>query len=378
MSFLKTAGMLVIILALLGGTNFYLARRVCRCIRLIFPRLPFAAVFAFFLVMTAMMFLSISRPFGGMVQQVISFVGACWMGVFAYLLLFSLAADLVALIAHFLPDGTAQKLRLAARTGAVVLALATAVYGYCHANRLYTVHYDIRLSQQPASHMNVVMLSDVHLGAVNSEARLEKIVERINALGPDLVCIAGDFFDSDYGAIADPEKAIRLLKNIQSTYGVYACLGNHDAGGTYSQMKQFLDQAGIQLLKDSYAVIDERLILAGRLDPSPIGGYADDRRQALSAVLAGADPELPVVVMDHNPINVGTYNGEVALVLSGHTHRGQIFPGGLVTGAMYTVDYGYFRADNGTQAIVTSGAGTWGLPMRVGTDCEIVQIDLAF
>lgn len=226
--------------------------------------------------------------------------------------------------------------------------------------------------------MRVVMLSDLHLGAVNSEARLSKIVARINEQNPDLVCIAGDIFDNDYSAIMNPDEVSGTLTQISAAHGVYACLGNHDAGKDFEQMEAFLERANIQLLKDEHVVIDGRLILAGRLNFSPIGGYSEEKRQALSAVLSGASPDLPVVVLDHNPANAAEYRGEADLILSGHTHRGQIFPGNLVTGAMYTVDYGYYRAEDGTQIIVTSGAGTWGLPIRVGTDCEIVRIDLEF
>ena len=84
------------------------------------------------------------------------------------------------------------------------------------------------------------MLSDLHLGSVGSEARLEYIVGEINSLNPDVVCIAGDFFDTDFSAIKNPNKAIKTLNKISSTYGTYACLGNHDAGKTLNKMQDFL------------------------------------------------------------------------------------------------------------------------------------------
>lgn len=113
----------------------------------------------------------------------------------------------------------------------------------------------------------------------------------------------------------------------------------------------------------------------GRLDGSGIGGYGGIERKELSEFFTREDPELPVIVMDHNPANIGEYTKEADLILCGHTHKGQIFPANLITKLMYTVDYGYYRKNTDSpHVIVTSGVGTWGMPMRVGTNCEIVTI----
>jgi len=142
-------------------------------------------------------------------------------------------------------------------------------------------------------------------------------------------------------------------------------------------MLDFLERSNIKVLIDEYVAIDERFILAGRLDPSPIGRFGDMRRKKPAEVLSGIDVKLPVIVIDHNPANIDEYGSEVDLVLCGHTHRGQIFPGNLFTRAMYVVDYGYYRKDESSpHVVVTSGAGTWGMPMRVGTNCEVVSIKL--
>ena len=371
----------IVLIAVLGGVNYYLAHRVWSWVHCLVPKFSVVIPLVLFVVMTVLMVLSFLKPFEGMMQWYISVVGTAWMGMLVYFLLFFLLSDLVVLIAwlfHILPASAMAKLRLAAGICATALALSVSAYGVYNAQRIHTVEYDIQLSDSPVSELTVALISDVHLGAVGSESRLEKIVAEVNALEPDLVCIAGDLFDTNFGSIVDPEKAIKTLKQISATYGVYACLGNHDAGETFASMEDFLMRAGIHLLKDEYVIIDDRLILVGRLDPSPIGGVGNLQRGELTDILKDADLNLPVVVMDHNPINVDTYRGKGNLILSGHTHKGQIFPGPLFTNAMYTVDYGYYRSENGTQAIVTSGAGTWGPPMRVGTNCEIVKINLRF
>ena len=119
------------------------------------------------------------------------------------------------------------------------------------------------------------------------------------------------------------------------------------------------------------------MVLVGRLDGSPIGGYGTQKRKELSEFLKNEDKTLPVVVLDHNPGKIHTYTNEADLILCGHTHKGQLFPASFVTNAMYTVDYGYYQKDSQSpHVIVTSGIGYWGMPMRVGTNSEIVSIKI--
>src|SRR5690606_35783301 len=107
------------------------------------------------------------------------------------------------------------------------------------------------------------------------------------------VCMPGDIFNDYFGSIQDPKKAIETLKKLNATYGVYASLGNHDAGKTFSQMVDFLSQSNITLLNDEYTVIDDRLILVGRLDPNPIGGYGELKRRDIGHLFEQMNPDLP-------------------------------------------------------------------------------------
>lgn len=361
---------LLVMLVLVGGSNFYLATRVHQFISHLFPNTPGYVRIVLFVLFVLVLMLGFFRsmlPFPTAVKQVLGVINAGWMGVFVYLLVFCLLTDGVALIVQrFCPVN-----RFYFLSAAMILTCLVCIYGFIHGSRVRQKEYDVTLSG--AEDMTVVFISDVHLGAVGSEGRLPEIVDAINAMEPDIVCITGDFFDSDYAAIQDPQAAEATLKRLQATYGVWACLGNHDAGATAADMQAFLARSNVNLLNDECAVIDNKLVLVGRVDGSPIGGYGDLTRQAVELERG----DLPVIVMDHNPANIEEYGAEYDLILCGHTHRGQIFPGNLITNAMYMVDYGYYRADeNSPQVIVSSGAGTWGMPMRVGTDNEIVKINL--
>lgn len=371
----------VVMLALLGSSCYYISRRIFQGFVHLIPGLRHWMVLTFFGVMLLMMILGFANsmlPFSAGVKQIINRIGMYAMALFIYLLLFTLFADLVTLIFRLIKCSFAKTSGFHAirMICIVTLSLLTVVYGRNHVNNIQQVSYDIYLAgKTDISDMNIVLISDLHLGSIGSEDRLPDVVAQINGLQPDLICIAGDFFDTDFSSIQDPEKAAQTLKQLSATYGIYACLGNHDAGNTTQNMQDFLKQCNIQALNEAYTVIDNRLVLVGRLDGSPIGGYQNQKRGQLTDFFANENPDLPVIVMDHNPANIHTYGSDVDLILSGHTHQGQLFPANIITGLLYDVDYGYYqKGADSPQVIVTSGVGYWGMPMRVGTDCEIVQI----
>ncbi|MBE7147713.1 metallophosphoesterase [Bacillus mycoides] len=368
------------ILTFYGGSNFYIGRKIFQWMKFLFPRINgtiYAVIYGFFALSLVMSFL----PLPAIIKGVMSWVGSYWMGILIYLFIFFLLADLLILIGSKLkviPTPIPQNIPFFASLAAILLTVSFVSYGIYNANQIKHVSYDVQTKETTLSDgMKIILISDLHLGAVNSEKRLESIVQKINKLKPDLVCIAGDIFNDDYNALQDPERAISLLKSITAKYGVYGSLGNHDGGKTFGDMITFLERSNIKLLNDDYQIIDERLVLFGRVDPSPIGGFDELKRKDVTEIIASLDASMPIVVMDHTPSNIEQYGEEVDLVLAGHTHRGQIFPGNLITNAVFEVDYGQYQKDaNSPHVIVTSGVGTWGMPMRVGSNNEIVSINL--
>jgi len=373
----------IVILSVFIGTSYYISDRVYHGIASFFPNVRFWPILTVFLIFAVIMTLGFGRsmlPMPEGIKHVFGVISAYYMGIFIYLLLFTMAADLIMLVPKLmrLPFTDFKYFNGFVTAGVLIFTCITCVYGFVNARQIDHVSYEIQLQDKTdVSDLNLVMISDLHLGSVGSEERLDEIVKEINSLKPDVVCIAGDFFDTDYASVQNPEAAVKTLQGINSVFGVYACFGNHDAGKTVSQMVSFMEKANINLLRDEYVVIDERLVLVGRLDSSPIGGYGTEKRKELSEYLKDENSDLPVVVLDHNPSNIHTYTNEVDLILCGHTHKGQLFPAGLITGMMYTVDYGYYQKDaQSPRVIVTSGIGYWGMPMRVGTNSEIVSIKI--
>lgn len=362
---------------LYSGMSYYVGYKLFRWLTLLFPSmnsLLFSVIYSFIAMTLIFGFV----PFPGVLKHIANWIGSYWMGLFIYFLLFFVILDLVFFILRWFNVHITTAMNFYGGLTVVLLTIGFVSYGIYNATYIKHVSYSIQFNEKTtASGMKIVLISDLHLGAVNSENRLEDIVEQINQLEPDLICVAGDIFNDYFGSIQNPKKAIATLQKLKATYGVYASLGNHDAGKTFSQMLDFLKRSHITLLNDEYTTIDDRLILVGRLDPSPIGGYGELARSDIGELFEQINSSLPVIVMDHTPIHLDEYGEEVDLILSGHTHKGQVFPGNLITNRLFEVDYGYYQKDeNSPHVIVTSGVGTWGMPMRVGTNNEIVSIQV--
>ena len=324
------------------------------------------------------------------IQRIFKILSNYWIGIFFCALFLAAAGDLIGL---FIPR---KDQSILAAAGVMILAavMIFTVYGSIHARQIDTMDYAVTVDKACAGRkeLKVALAADLHLGYNSGLSQVKKMVKQINRGKPDLVCIAGDIFDNEFRAVKDPEKIEKELRKIQSTYGTYACWGNHDIGekilggftfGTKKapdndrQMEEFLSRSGIRLLDDKTILIGGSFYLAGRKDPSKAGKMGEQRRNA-EDLLKDCDLTKPVIVMDHEPKELKQLSEAGAdLDLSGHTHDGQIFPGNLVTGMMWENSCGYKKIGN-MNSVVTSGAGVWGPPLRVGTKSEVCQITVRF
>jgi len=217
--------------------------------------------------------------------------------------------------------------------------------------------------------LTVVAVSDIHLGNVVRKGRLVKWVDLINAQKPDLILLAGDIIDHSYQAVVSQGMDRELLR-LKATYGVYAVPGNHDYYAGIDRALDFMKKSGIHVLRDTAITIDNRVVIIGRDD------LTNRNRKALKDILNGMNTTLPKIVLDHQPLSLKeSMENQVDFHLSGHTHNGQIFPLNKIVSKIYELGYGYKQSGK-THLYVSSGLGLWGAPIRLGTNSEIVKIQL--
>lgn len=375
------------IFAMYAASNYYIARKIFKWLQHVFSNINgiiYGVIYSLCAV-TIIINLLLSSSAMTTDSSIVNFIGQFgdyWMGIYFYLFLLLLLSDVILLISKWIkiiPSPAPKRVIFHTRSVALILVIGLVSYGIYNANQIKEVTYPIQIHKSTSlDHLNIVLISDLHLGYVNDVKFIEDVVDRINNMQPDIVLMSGDIFNGNYYALSNPSKGIELLNTIQSTYGVYACLGNHDAGRSYDEIVNFIDKSNIRLLNDEHVVIDNQFVVVGRRDSSPIGdqGHA---RAVTSEVMSSINTTMPVIVMDHQPTNMIQYGDDVDLILSGHTHQGQVFPANLITNAMFTVDYGHYQKNqNSPNVIVTSGAGTWGPPLRIGTNSEIALIKVDF
>lgn len=363
--------LLIVFLGLLVLSNIYIAMGLNLVLfnYLNIKPLFTSSIYVLFVVLLVLAFIPNINT-----SSLVDSLGMYFLSFILYALMFYLISDIAVIFSKYVLKLNTENLRSLLLLISTILSFLVIVYGTFNANKIKLVEYeaDIGLNRN----LKAVLVSDIHLGAVKSEDRMPRIVEKINAQNPDIVFMAGDIFDSNFHSIRNREEAIKNFKNIKSKLGIYACIGNHDAGKTFEDMRQFLKDADVKLLLDEYIKVDD-FVVGGRIDGTPIGTISKMKRsEDYSVPEEFISESLPVIVMDHNPININKYDETIDLILSGHTHKGQLFPANIITNLLYEVDYGYYEKKNGTKVIVSSGAGTWGMPVRVGSNCEVVVINL--
>ena len=329
-------------------------------------------IFLLSLIFVASSFLAHARA--GLFVKIFYAVSASWIGVAVNLFL---AACLIwltigfAQLAGFNPNKPVL--------GAAMLGLAVlfSVYGIWNAFHSQIKNIDLTIKNLPPQWQNkaIVQISDVHLGNIHGQKFLRDIVDKINAQNPDLVLITGDLFD---GMDGDLDVFIETLNNIQSKNGIFFVTGNHETYLGLDIVFSLLKKTRIKILDNELADLNGLQIIgigyptAEKGLESFIGNGQSDTEKIMTS-LKNFNPAKPSILLHHAPTNIAQAKAAgIGLQLSGHTHDGQIFPFGLIAELIYG-KYNYGLHTEGNFSIFTSsGAGTWGPPMRTGNAPEIV------
>lgn len=301
--------------------------------------------------------LLLSRKANNALTRVTYRIFMTWTGFFLYLFMASVLALLIPV----------RAVGIALFVG----ALLTAIGGLIQAATIRITAYDIKLRNLPDAWKGrtVAFISDIHLGQVYGAAFSRRIAARVMALEPDIILIGGDLYD---GVAVDEKSVIAPLANFAAPLGTYFITGNHDQYGNESAYISAIKGVGITVLDDQAADIEGLQIVGVDYHDTV---HADEYAAVLKSV--GFDRNRPSILLKHVPSDLQVAaNAGVALQLSGHTHRAQLFPMSFLTRRIYHgFDYGH-KSFEEMQVVTSSGIGNWGPPMRVGSRSEIVKITL--
>jgi predicted MPP superfamily phosphohydrolase len=249
------------------------------------------------------------------------------------------------------------------------------LYGTINSQRPQVKKVKIPFSQLPGfradfwKEKKVVFVSDFQLGNVYRQNFTARVVKKINALEPYGVFIGGDLYD---GVVGNDEGLIAPLHNLHPAGGTYFITGNHE------YYLRDVPRAIAAIRAAGITVLDDKKVDLGGIDLIGVDYRSSHKREDFQKTLAkiGVDRTRPSILLKHEPIDLDVAEAAgVSLDLSGHTHHGQIFPLMFFTWQIYKgFDYGLKKLGN-LQVFTSSGAGTWGPPLRLGTNSEIVEIE---
>ncbi len=318
-------------------------------------------------------------------------ISSLWLG----LLLHLFAALALIWVTYLCVRVTGSSLNMKLVCGAFYgLAVLVTAYGVYNAFNVRLERVTVQIDDLPDSwkDQTIVQLSDVHLGSMRGTGFLRRLVDQVNALEPELVVIIGDLFD---GMGGDIESLVELLGSFEASHGVFFVAGNHEGYLGLSTPLSIVERAGIRILDDEVVDVDGLQIVGVSFPEFSMV----NKSQSISRLGQTIDGSKPSILSYHTPTDVAesssgraeqqsrTYLSPdmefsfvrefgIDLQLSGHTHKGQTFPFNLLTRRIFNGhDYGLHNFGD-FSLYVSSGTSTWGPPMRIGTQSEIVAIQL--
>ena len=251
---------------------------------------------------------------------------------------------------------------------ALGLTTALLIYGYYNYRHPNIEQIDITLDKPfSGKEIRIAAISDVHLGNGTDKRAMQRYVDMINAQNPDLILISGDLIDNSITPVRQ-QRMEEELRELKAPMGIYMASGNHEYIIKIGEVEKFLNETPIALLRDSVVTLPCGIQIVGRDDRH------NHRRKSLGELLERVDSNKSIVVLDHQPYNLAEVDAAgVDIQLSGHTHRGQVWPLSLLTDYIYEQSHGYRKWQN-THIYVSSGLSLWGPPFRIGTNSELAII----
>ncbi len=357
---------ILVFFLLYGGIQAYMAHAVDHAFALTGPARLLIWLIALSMALSPTLLWLLERhPAVRSLSVSVAWVVFGWMGYAFLFFWLGLAFDVYGLGARItglpVPAPRPELLGLSAAV------LAVCLYGFHSARHPRVERVSIRTGKLPADSpgLRIALISDVHLGMLIGRRRLERILAQVEALKPDVLVSAGDLVDAQAHYL---DGLSSRLAAFRPRLGKFAVTGNHERYAGLDHALDFHERAGFRLLRGESAQVGG-VVLAGVDDPAALAGPVDETR-----LLAGITADRFVVLLKHQPrVNP---SARFDLQLSGHTHRGQVFPFGLLVKRVYPMIEGLHDLPGGRRLYVSRGTGTWGPPIRVLAPAEITLIEL--
>lgn len=310
----------------------------------------------------------------------LSYVGYIWMGILFLFVVMSIFFDIYRLLIYL--AGRISRTNMSSLIVpplylfVIPLAFSVAVnaYGYFEAKNIRTEQVTILTAKIPpeVGRLRIVQISDVHIGMIIREKRLENIATAVRRAEPDILVSTGDLLDGQIDNIAS---AADVLREIRPKYGKFAVMGNHEFFAGIAAALAFHERAGFLVLRGEALTLGGLISIAGVDDAT---GRRFDQYQGGSEkmLLAKLPKETFRLLLKHRPDIEPESPGLFDLQLSGHTHRGQIYPFVWLTRLVFPYHSGYYPLPEDSRLYVNRGAGTWGPPVRFFSPPEVTVIDL--
>ena len=311
---------------------------------------------------------------------IMAYTGYLWMGFIFLFFVVSVCLDLYRLavflnerighqdLSHLFPPARIIFL------GPLVIAIILNVYGYYEAMSVRPEHLVIKTAKLPAQveKFRIVQISDLHIGMIVRDGRLKRFLAAVEAAAPDVLVSTGDLVDSQLDNLYE---ALAQQKNVPVKYGKFAVTGNHEFFAGVTRAVEFTEKAGFTVLRGEGVNVAGIVNIAGVDDPA-VTGRGGGKQVREAEFLSSLPPGVFTVLLKHQSVADPDAEEKFDLQLSGHTHRGQIFPFNMVTKFVYYYHSGDFYLPDGARLHVSRGTGTWGPPVRLLAPPEITVIDL--
>lgn len=352
--------------------NFYISRRLIAHLDI---KESYKKAFRWFLVLNYLGIIGymLARYYPSL-DNTLYFLLSVPIGVVFLLFCTTLIYDITRIMLSFTPLSVKRRQFFKRSLDLSSLVAATALSGTALYNARHVELEKVRIKiKELKKEYKIIQLSDIHIGGLIDAKFIRGIVERVNQREPDLVVITGDLVDIE---LKYAKEALLELQKLRSTYGTFFVVGNHEYFHGVAEIIDMLNHLGIRVLENENVYIGPQgcgFNLVGVYDVIGyrVKTYIPDIYKALKGIQAS-----PTILLAHQPRYIHEVPHTIDLMLSGHTHGGQLYPFRALVKLQQPYVSGLHQHTKDMQIYVNKGTGFWGPPMRLGASSEITEITL--